>query len=75
VTTPDDVATAVRQLFETQRTLPPDCHIRAMWRLEGNFTDGRTEAGLGKEGRITLSYTSDEAFRPSCDVQGRWLVG
>lgn len=64
-TEPDDVATAVRELFETERTLPPDCYIRAMWRLQGNFANGTSEAGLGKEGRITVSYTSDDPSTPS----------
>jgi hypothetical protein len=53
----DDVATSVRQLFATPRTLPPGCSIRALWRLEGQFTDGTNEAGLGKTGRISVRYT------------------
>lgn len=79
----DDVASAVRDLFETPRTLPPGCSIRAMWRLEGNFTDGTTEAGLPKSGSIGVSYRGDDPDEPdyveTFDVMieraGLWPVG
>ena len=64
-TKPDDVSAAVIELFKTERTLPPDCQIRALWRAEGCFTDGTTEAGLGTEGRITVAYTSDDPSTPA----------
>jgi hypothetical protein len=81
--TPDDVAQAVQELFRAERTLPPGCRVRSMWRLEGNFTDGTTEAGLGRSGTITVSYTSDDPSQPgysdSFDVMidraGLWPVG
>jgi hypothetical protein len=79
----DDVAKAVRELFETPRTLPPECSIRTMWRLEGNFTDGTTEAGLPKSGSISVSYRGDDpaepdyldAFDVMIDRAGLWPVG
>lgn len=54
-----------------------------MWRLEGNFTDGIKVAGVEADGRITVSYTSDDPARPSYvdsyDVltrdSGLWPVG
>lgn len=80
---PDDVAASVKELFSTPRTLPPGCSIRAMWRLEGKFSDGTTEAGLGKSGSISVSYTSDDPsepnYRDEFDVMiensGLWPVG
>lgn len=79
----DDVATAVRDMFGTPRTLPPRCSIRVIWRLEGNFTDGTSEAGLGREGQITVDYTSDDPETPKysdrfdvmIDKAGLWPVG
>lgn len=79
----DDVASAVRALFETPRTLPPGCSIRTMWRLEGNFTDGSTEAGLPKNGSIGVAYRGDDPDEPDYvdmfDVMieraGLWPVG
>ena len=79
----DDVATAVRELFETPRTLPPGCSIRTMWRLEGDFTDGTTEAGLPKSGSIGVSYRGDDptepdyldAFEVMIERAGLWPVG
>ena len=79
----DDVATAVRELFETPRTLPPGCSIRTMWRLEGDFTDGTSEVGLPKRGSIGVSYRGDDPTEPdyldSFDVMidraGLWPVG
>lgn len=79
----DDVATAVRDMFETPRTLPPRCSIRVIWRLEGNFTDGTIAAGLGREGQITVDYTSDDPESPKysdrfdvmIDKAGLWPVG
>ena len=62
---PDKVTDAVRQLFETTRTLPPDCSIRAIWRLEGNFTDGTTEVGMGRTGLIKVFYSSDDPSKPT----------
>jgi hypothetical protein len=79
----DDVATALRDMFVTPRTLPPRCSIRVIWRLEGNFTDGTSEAGLGREGQITVDYTSDDPETPEysdrfdvmIDKAGLWPVG
>lgn len=79
----DDVGASIRTLFRTARTLPPQCSIRAYWRLEGNFTDGTTEAGLGKSGVITARYTSDDPSRPQyvdafdvmIDNSGLWPTG
>lgn len=79
----DDVSTQVRKLFETPRSLPPRCDIRTIWRLEGNFTDGTTEAGLPRLGTITVRYASDDPSAPryveNFDVQienaGLWPVG
>lgn len=61
----DDVGGAIHTLFTTPRTLPPTCSIRAYWRVEGNFDDGRQEAGLPKIGQITAAYTSDDPSEPS----------
>jgi len=66
--TPDDVATSVHTFFKTARTLPPGSSIRAMWRLEsgeGSFTDGSSEAGLGKSGAISARYGSDDPSSPT----------
>lgn len=79
----DDVASAVRALFETPRTLPPGCSIRTMWRLEGDFADGTTEAGLPKSGSIGVSYRGDDPTEPEyldtfdvmIDRAGLWPVG
>jgi hypothetical protein len=60
----DKVAEEVKHLFRTPRTLPPGCQIRALWRLQGNFSDGTTEAGLGVDGTVTTSYTSDDPSMP-----------
>lgn len=60
----DDVARAVRTLFETQRTLPPGTSLRSFWRLEDNFTDGTTEAGMPKKGTIRVRYTSSDPSAP-----------
>jgi hypothetical protein len=78
----DDVACSIRTLFDTPRTLPPDCSIRVLWRLQGNFSDGTTEAGMPKSGIINLKYTSDDSSKPQYsehyDVQistsGLWPV-
>lgn len=79
----DDVSTEVRKLFDTPRSLPPKCNIRTIWRLEGNFTDGTTEAGLPRLGTITVRYASDDPSAPrydeNFDVQiddaGLWPAG
>ena len=65
----DDVAEHVKILFETERTLPPGCLIRTYWRLEGNFLDGTTEAGMPKEGKIELFYGSDDPAAPQYKEQ------
>ncbi len=80
---PDDVASSLQQLFETPRTLPPGCSIRAYWRLDGPFTDGTNEAGLGKDGKVSVSYTSDDpsqtkytdTFDVMVEKSGLWPVG
>lgn len=79
---PDDVAKSVRDLFETPRTLPPGCSIRAIWRVEGPFVDGAGPAGLGRQGEITAQYTSDDPSEPTysdqfvvlIDKSGLWPV-
>lgn len=49
----DDVATAVHEWFHhTPRTLPPGCSIRALWRPEGDFSDGTQEAGSLPTGAV-----------------------
>lgn len=78
----DDVAESVRLMFDTPRTLPPSAALRAIWRLEGNFTDGTSEAGMGKVGIITVKYTSDDPTHPryedsygvQIDRSGMWPV-
>ena len=57
----DDVGESVRTLFETPRSLPPGCSIRAYWllRAKGRFSDGTTEAGIASEGTVT------EVFSPA----------
>lgn len=70
-------------MFETPRTLPPRCSVRTYWRLEGNFGDGTTEAGLGRSGEITVRYTSDDpsapeysdTFEVQIEKSGIWPVG
>lgn len=79
----DDVATALRDLFETSRTLPPGSRIRSIWRIEGNFTDGSTEAGMPVGvGSATVTYGSDDPSHPTytdvyelrTDKSGLWPV-
>lgn len=70
----DDVAQQVKILFETERTLPPGCSIRTYWRLEGNFSDGTTEAGMPKEGKIELFYGSDDPAAPQYQEQYEILM-
>lgn len=70
----DDVAEHVKILFETERTLPPGCSIRTYWRLEGNFLDGTTEAGMPKEGKIELFYGSDDPAAPQYKEQYEILM-
>lgn len=82
---PDDVGRALRTFFETPRTLPPGCSIRAIWRLTsgtGTFSDGSTEAGLGTGGHLRVSYTSADPSQPiyadtfdvMIDNAGMWPV-
>mgnify|MGYP000876967744 FL=1 len=70
----DDVAQQVKILFETERTLPPGCSIRTYWHLEGNFSDGTTEAGMPKEGKIELFYGSDDPAAPQYQEQYEILM-
>lgn len=70
----DDVAQQVKILFETERTLSPGCSIRTYWRLEGNFSDGTTEAGMPKEGKIELFYGSDDPAAPQYQEQYEILM-
>lgn len=70
----DGVAEHVKILFETERTLPPGCSIRTYWRLEGNFSDGTTEAGMPKEGKIELFYGSDDPAAPQYQEQYEILM-
>jgi hypothetical protein len=80
----DDVAGRLRELFDTPRTLPPGSSIRSMWRLEGAFTNGTTEAGMGTSGTIEVSYVSDDPsqlapyrdqYEVMIDKAGLWPVG
>lgn len=80
----DDVATSVRRLFTTPRTLPPGTSLRAIWRVEGDFGNGPDEAGMGRaDGVVTVAYTSDDLTHPqytdayeiSIDGSGLWPVG
>jgi len=80
----DHIAGPLRELFDTPRTLPPGASIRSMWRLEGAFTDGTTEAGMGKSGTIEVSYVSDDPsqvapysdqYEVMIDKAGLWPVG
>lgn len=80
----DKVIGPLRVLFDTPRTLPPGASIRSMWRLEGEFTDGTTEVGMGKSGTIEVSYLSDDPsqvapysdqYEVMIDKAGLWPVG
>ncbi len=62
---PDDIAQEVQRLFATPRTLPPGTTLRAIWRIEGHLADGTREAGMGTDGQIAVSYTSDDPSQPS----------
>lgn len=78
----DGVGIPMRRLFETPRTLPPGGSLRVMWQLLGEFADGSTEVGMPSDGRITASYTSDDASEPEyretsdvmIDNSGLWPV-
>ena len=54
--------------------MPPGCSIRTYWRLEGNFLDGTTEAGMPKEGKIELFYGSDDPAAPQYKEQYEILM-
>lgn len=80
----DDVGESLKDLFSTPRTLPPGCSIRAMWRLEGPFTDDTPEAGMEKRGgTVSVAYTSSDPSKPSyedrfemmIEKSGLWPVG
>lgn len=71
----DDVATSIHDWFETPRTLPPGCSIRAIWRLEGEFSDGTQEAGLLRTGTISVSYSSDDLSAPVYSDSFDVLIG
>lgn len=71
---PDDVAEQIRILFETPRTLPPGVSIRAMWRLQGNFTNGTDKAGMPCSGKIRVSYSSDDESSPSYEDEYDVLI-
>lgn len=81
-TEPDDVAQSVQTLFHTPRTLTPGSSLRAMWRLQGDFTDDTTVAGMGRAGTIQVRYTSTDPTRPQytdtfevqLDTSGKWPV-
>lgn len=63
----DDVATSIKELFETPRSMPPGSSIRAIWRLQaknGKFTDGTSVAGLGRTGQVKARYSSDDPSQP-----------
>jgi hypothetical protein len=60
----DDVGQSVETLFRTSRTLPPQCGIRAVWRMTGNFTDGTKEAGMPEQATLVVSYTSNDPSHP-----------
>lgn len=79
----DDVASPLKELFETPRTLPPGSRIRSIWRIDGNFTDGSTEAGMPiSVGTAVVTYKSDDPSRPTyadiyelrTDKSGLWPV-
>jgi hypothetical protein len=78
----DEVSQAVSDLFNKPRTLPPSCSIRTFWRLEGNFDDGTTVAGLGNDGTISVRYTSDDpssseyvdSFEVMIENSGLWPI-
>ncbi|PWF82341.1 hypothetical protein DEJ38_06490 [Kocuria rosea] len=60
----DDIGQSVETLFRTPRTLPPQCGIRALWRMTGDFTDGTKVAGMPEQATLTVSYTSDDPSHP-----------
>ncbi|MDE0775855.1 MAG: hypothetical protein OSB43_06265 [Nocardioides sp.] len=78
----DDVGESIKRLFETPRTLPPSSSIRVIWRIEGNFDDGTSVAGLGRSGTINVTYSSDDPTQPNyqdtfdvmVDNSGLWPV-
>ncbi|MDR0283333.1 MAG: hypothetical protein LBI33_00355 [Propionibacteriaceae bacterium] len=66
----DQVAIAVKRLFDTPRTLPPRCSIRSFWRLtptgSPSFADGSTEVGMPAEATtIGVTYSDDDG-NPRC---------
>lgn len=71
----DDIGNAVHELFKTPRTLPPSCSVRAYWRLEGEFSDGTNEAGLGVSGVVNVFYESDDPSAPSYSDEYQVLIG
>ncbi|RRD36818.1 hypothetical protein EII31_03770 [Leucobacter sp. OH2974_COT-288] len=70
----DDIAEKIKNLFETERTLPPGASIRTFWRLTGKFTDGTEEAGMPGEGTIHLFYGSEDPSMPQYEDQYEVLI-
>ncbi|WP_407316608.1 hypothetical protein UQW22_09815 [Isoptericola halotolerans] len=65
----DDVGEQIRDLLTTPRSLPPGASLRVMWRLEGAFTDGTSEAGMGPQHIVKLEYSSDDPSAPRYEDQ------
>jgi hypothetical protein len=61
----DDVVSSIERLFRHERTLPPGCSIRTVWRIEGTFTDGTSVAGMLPHATVTVKYTSDDPSNPN----------
>lgn len=61
----DLISAAILDLFNTGRTLPPHCRMRAIWNITP-LMDLPDSEGLGMphDGAIRVSYTSDDPSRP-----------
>lgn len=70
----DDIAEQIKNLFETERTLPSGASIRTFWRLTGNFTDGTKQAGMPGKGTIHLFYGSEDPSMPQYEDKYEVLI-
>lgn len=82
----DRVTQALKELCSTPRTLPPNCSIRAIWRIgpprDGESTNGPSVMGMDENGDLKVTYHGDDddrsAFADTFDMNthgaGLWPV-
>jgi hypothetical protein len=66
----DELTGPLRKMFSTPQSLPPGVSLRTMWKLglgeNERWADGTTDpAGIASGATLRLTYTSDDASKPS----------